>query len=79
MPEYAKICVNIPKSTCMVFVLHVHIARFDLTFATNLSFSNLMLGVEGRKILPQNNFPNQKITYFLQLLKTNFLFETKVS
>ena len=34
------------------------------TFATDLSFSDLMCGVEGSKVLLQNFFTNHRTTYF---------------
>ena len=48
------------------------------TFPTNISFSDLMLGLEGRIFLLQI-FQNYWTTYFPELLKINFLLKTIVS
>ena len=46
------------------------------TFATYLSFGDLILGAEGRKLVLQKIFHNHKSTYFSGLLKKKLLLET---
>ena len=63
-----------------------NVARFDLalwkavmkTFAPDLPFSNLIFGVEWKKVLLQKTFPNRKTIYvshsYWKLEKFNFFF-----